>query len=97
MIGSTDAHTALPSAEEDNFHGKMATDSIPSRKDGGWSEDARGTFGWGMSASGLAAVWATENTREAIVAAMRRREVYATSGPVLRCAYTVVTISRARH
>ena len=81
VIGSTDAHTALPSAEEDNFHGKMATDSIPSRKDGGWSEDARGTFGWGMSASGLAAVWATENTREAIVAAMRRREVYATSGP----------------
>ena len=81
VIGSTDAHTALPSAEEDNFHGKMATDSIPSRKDGGWSDDARGTFGWGMSASGLAAVWATENTREAIVAAMRRREVYATSGP----------------
>jgi len=81
VIGSTDAHTALPSAEENNFHGKMATDSIPSRKSGGWSDDARGTFGWGMSASGLAAVWATENTREAIIAAMRRREVYATSGP----------------
>ena len=81
VIGSTDAHTSLPSAEEDNFHGKMATDSVPSRKSGGWSDDARGTFGWGMSASGLAAVWATENTREAIVAAMRRREVYATSGP----------------
>ena len=73
VIGSTDAHTSLPSAEEDNFHGKMATDSIPSRKSGGWSDDARGTFGWGMSASGLAAVWATENTREAIIAAMRRR------------------------
>lgn len=81
VIGSTDAHTALPSAEEDNFHGKMATDSVPSRKSGGWSDDARGTFGWGMSASGLAAVWATENTREAIIAAMRRREVYATTGP----------------
>lgn len=81
VIGSTDAHTALPSAEEDNFHGKMATDSIPARKNRGWSDDARGTFGWGMSASGLAAVWAVENTREAIVAAMRRREVYATSGP----------------
>ncbi len=81
VIGSTDAHTALPSAEENNFHGKMAMDSIPSRKSGGWSDDARGTFGWGMSASGLAAVWATENTREAILAAMRRREVYATSGP----------------
>ena len=81
VIGSTDAHTALPSAEENNFHGKMAIDSIPSRKSGGWSDDARGTFGWGMSASGLAAVWATENSREAIIAAMRRREVYATSGP----------------
>jgi hypothetical protein len=81
VIGSTDAHTSRPSAEEDNFHGKMAMDSVPSRKSGGWSDDARGTFGWGMSASGLAAVWATENTREAIVAAMRRREVYATSGP----------------
>ena len=81
VIGSTDAHTSLPSAEENNFHGKMAIDSIPSRKSGGWSDDARGTFGWGMSASGLAAVWATENTREAIIAAMRRREVYATSGP----------------
>lgn len=81
VIGSTDAHTALPSAEEDNFHGKMATDSVPSRKSSGWSDNARGTFGWGMSASGLAAVWATDNTRESILAAMRRREVYATTGP----------------
>ena len=81
VIGSTDAHTALPSAEEDNFHGKMATDSIPERKRGGWSDDERGTFGWGMSAQGLAAVWATDNTREAILSAMRRREVYATTGP----------------
>ena len=81
VIGSTDSHTGLASAEEANFHGKMATDSVPSRKSGGWSDDARGTFGWGMSASGLAAVWATENTREAILSAMRRREVFATSGP----------------
>ena len=81
MIGSTDAHTSLPSAEERNFHGKMATDSIPANKGRGWSDDARGTFGWAMSAQGLAAVWAEDNTRESIVAAMRRREVYATTGP----------------
>ncbi len=79
LIGSTDAHTSLPSAEEDNFHGKLATDSIPENKDSGWTED--GAYGWGMSASGLAAVWARENTRESILAAMQRREVYATTGP----------------
>jgi hypothetical protein len=79
LIGSTDAHTALPSAEEDNFHGKLATDSIPENKDSGWVKD--GAYGWGMSASGLAAVWARDNTRESILAAMQRREVYATTGP----------------
>jgi len=81
VIGSTDAHTGLSSAQEDNFQGKMATDSIPKNKDQRWGDKANQTFGWAMSASGLAAVWAEDNTRESIVAAMRRREVYATSGP----------------
>lgn len=81
VIGSTDAHSGLPSAEEDNFHGKFARDSIPSEKFTGFGEDEAWPFGGAMSASGLAAVWAEDNTREAILAAMRRREVYATTGP----------------
>lgn len=76
MIGSTDSHTALSSSEESNFHGKQVTDSTPERK----MIERAGRVGWDMAASGVAAVWAKENTREAIVEAFKRKEVYATTG-----------------
>ena len=60
--------------------GKLATDSIPENKNSPFGSNA-GTYGWAMSASGLAAVWAASKTREEILAAMKRREVYATTGP----------------
>jgi hypothetical protein len=84
MIGSTDSHTGLSAAEEHNFHGKMAADGTPESKRNSRLGDARGATGWDMSASGMAAVWAEENTRAAIVAAFRRKEVYATSGTRIR-------------
>ena len=72
MIGSTDSHTGLATAEEDNFWGKMGgTEPSPYRA------RTQAQF----SSSGYAAVWATENTRDAIFAALKRREVYATTGP----------------
>ena len=80
LIGSTDSHTGLASAEEPNFWGKFPRDSIPENKRG-TSISPNGPNGWSMSASGLAAVWAEENSREAILAAFKRREVYATTGP----------------
>ncbi|NND68066.1 MAG: DUF3604 domain-containing protein, partial [Halioglobus sp.] len=85
VIGSTDSHTAMASAEENNFHGKLATDSIPENKERMFNEEGKpSSHGWAMSASGLAAVWARENTREAILDAFQERAVYATSGPRIR-------------
>lgn len=78
MIGSTDSHTGLASAEEPNFSGKMARDTVPENKQG--AALGAGPTGWSMQAAGLAAVWATENSRSAIVDAFFRREVYATTG-----------------
>ena len=83
LIGSTDAHTGLATADERGFGGKMARDSTPETKS---REQTREGFsdGWNMSASGLAAVWADANDRQSIMDAFRRREVYATSGPRIR-------------
>ena len=80
MIGSTDSHSGLASIEEDNFMGKMAIDSIPENKALGFA----GVSGWEMSASGVAGVWARENTRAEIASAFRRREVYGTTGPRIK-------------
>lgn len=72
MIGSTDSHTALATADQDNFWGKMPGNE-PGRN--------RVITGWNYQAAGYAAVWAEENTRDALFAAMRRKEVYASTGP----------------
>jgi hypothetical protein len=81
LIGSTDSHSGMSSAEENNFHGKMALDSTPETKPDIIVAPATG---WDMSAAGLAAVWAEENTRAAIFDALERKEVYATTGPRIR-------------
>jgi hypothetical protein len=82
MVGSTDSHTGLSTAEEDNFFGKHAgTEPSPDRMQHPFTKTENGIFeGWETVASGLAAVWATDNTREAIWDAMDRKEVYATTG-----------------
>lgn len=83
MIGSTDSHTSLSTAEEDNYFGKAASNE-PSlnRMSHPFTETEHGIFpGWSLSASGYAGVWATENTREALWDAMKRKETYATTGP----------------
>jgi hypothetical protein len=83
LIGSTDSHTALATADENNFFGKHSGGE-PNAKRASEPQNLgtrQGRFGWHYLAGGYAAVWATANTRAAIFDAMMRREVYATTGP----------------
>jgi hypothetical protein len=83
MIGSTDSHTGLSTADQDNFFGK-ASNSEPSPervKHPFVKVGDRVMMNWETVASGYAAVWATDNTRDAIFDALERRETYATTGP----------------
>lgn len=80
LIGSTDSHTAMATADDNNYWGKFP-DSEPSAarmtaKMGGnlWQN-------WRLTSSGYVGVWARANTREELFAAMKRKEVYATTGP----------------
>ena len=97
FIGSTDSHLGTPGAtEESNYQGQLGhPDSTPRKRlsdslypdpdappsdDGGWGFGGPTKF----SPGGLAAVWAPENTREAIFDALARREAFATSGTRIR-------------
>jgi hypothetical protein len=86
FIGSTDSHTSLATAGENNFFGKASMiEPGPER----WKhvvikstvDEKLTTYASETTAAGLAAAWATENTRDALFEAMERRETYATTGP----------------
>ena len=83
IIGSTDSHTSLPTAEEDNFFGKhTGYEPSPERLTHPFMKNENGEiFSWQQVASGYTAVWARENTRASLFDAMDRKEVYATTGP----------------
>ena len=86
QIGASDSHTALATSRDENFFGKMDTgEPSPDR----WKsyvikafggDESLSTYEYDVLASGLAGVWARENTREAIFDAMQAKEVYATTG-----------------
>jgi hypothetical protein len=84
FIGGTDNHNGLMAeVDEDRFIGGQGPEdgSVEARRTGG-------VAGWidgkDLSIGSIAGVWATENTREAIWDAMKRRETFATSGPRIK-------------
>ena len=79
LIGSTDSHTGMATTYEDNFFGKFAHDEPSVDRTEKRMADQLQKI-WQLVSSGLTAAWSEENTRESIFDAIKRREVYATSG-----------------
>jgi hypothetical protein len=91
VVGSTDSHTALSTSEEDNYFGKVTLlepSADPIRFNeviaGRPAPEGHQLYARMIGSSGLAAVWSRENTREALWDAMKRKEVFATTGTRIR-------------
>jgi hypothetical protein len=96
FVAGSDSHNAAGAFEEDHYFAKVGVlDGAPQRRGSvpppnykSWADfDAAGQTSpvsstWGSA--GLTGVWAEENTREALFAAMRRKETFGTSGPRIR-------------
>jgi len=79
IIGSTDTHNGTPGATvERTFIGHRGTDDASPEQQLGPGVLTPG--GITFSPGGLAGVWAEENSRPALFDALRRREVFGTSG-----------------
>jgi len=85
LQGGSDTHTGVPDISEEGFAGRYGNQSGPA---GGLvgaptfpGSNPRGGIGWDSAAQGITGAWSTANTREALTAAFKRKEVYATSGP----------------
>ena len=83
VVGATDSHTGLTTAEEENFFGKSTSvEPSKTRVEHPFVKSQLGAIeGYELAAAGYQGVWASENTREAIFDAMERKETYATTGP----------------
>jgi hypothetical protein len=79
VVGASDSHnTVIPYTQDNNFGSHGFTDSTPALRLSGKANS--GMVALQTSTSGLGGVWAEENTREAIFDAMKRKEVFGTSG-----------------
>ena len=90
MVGASDAHIGVVDSRQDNFFGQFIWDApsptrwqLPMLK---YADGKVASYYWQDIPAGLGGVWSRENTREAIWDALKRKEVYATTGerPIVR-------------
>ena len=90
VIGSSDSHVSAGSFEEDNYWAKIGMMDATAEQRGSVPDpnlqDSKGTTAYRETinltygASGLAGIWAEQNTRESLFSALRRKETFSTSG-----------------
>lgn len=84
LVAGTDQHIGITAIEEEDYFGMAPTDEPKADRSQASFSTLAGTdikvMNWEQAASGYAAIWASENTREALWDAMKRKETYATTG-----------------
>jgi hypothetical protein len=84
IVAGSDSHAAYTPNEEFNFHGTHALLDDTPQKRLNPNKNASGDVAAAVGSAGITAVWAEENTREAIFDGMKAKETYGTSGPLIR-------------
>ena len=84
VTGGADVHSGYQGNEEFAWVGAHGGQDDTPEKRLNPEPNASGDKGYAVSSAGLTAVWATENTREAIFDAMAAKETYGTSGTMIR-------------
>ena len=83
--GASDTHATLSDANDEELYGgwniEFAGPEAAPKTLMSFRGTLRGGVTWDSAAQGITGAWASENTREALTAAFKRKEVYATSGP----------------
>jgi len=87
FVAGTDSHVGMSPVSESHYFGKagVLNGTPEARLDCTYCQGLTDFRKW--SASGLTAVWATENTRAGVYDAINRRETYATTGPRMQARF----------